>query len=1196
MSSIDPQIRDQAYQFFTQESIEFLQTIEEGLMELRTDHSIPVVHNLMRAAHSIKGGAASVGLPGIQQIAHRMEDVFRALYRIDKEIDQDVEGLLLQAYDSLRAPLIEQIETGSYDAEAAIESAEPIFSVLEGYLGDSLGADLELPTAAELGFDIAQVVFSGDVTMGIERLQAVLAHPEIEQVSGEIRAQAEVFAGIGELLNLPGFSAIANHTILALDANPNNPTAVGQAAVENFLAAQEAVLAGDRTSGGSPSDRLIALIQANGSISTSSALDSSDRANIANITDTTNQDLSALFADALATEDLTTNAFADLGNALGSSFGLDADLPDSTDFSDLGGMFAEDETGLGELTDNFTSAFGNDLSDEGFISLDSSAENLTGFTDILPNQESESSRDPQSAENSQVAPGLTSLDQLLSIVDNIEPEAALTPFKPISFENDIDLNDASVSLEDLFSVVSESEDNAIPGLLGTNNIPVAKPAEISPQPTFSRSEKRQAKSGNTESSIESTAVTSSAASPQISASMIRVDLGRLERISNLVGELVTQENGTMLRSMQLQETLLTLQRRFKNFEKIAKELEKWADNSQRSKVRSQNSESYDRVIPTASISLPTLPGTSSALTELAGFDPLLMDSYSYVYTVVQEAVEEIAQMGETMQDMSLLTQQAQQAQINKQQTLKQVRNDILWARMMPLNEILQRFPRMVRDLSAKNDKQVRLKTIGTNTLVDKAVLEKLFDPLVHLIRNAFDHGTESPQARKKQGKTPEATIEIRAYHRGNQTYIEVRDDGRGIDLEKVRASAIAKEVMTLEAASTATQSELYDLLFSPSFSTAEKVSELSGRGMGLSAVRSQIISLKGNITINSEVGQGTTFVIRLPLTLTIAKLLIFSINSHLMAIPVDTLSGLVTANDSEIIALQGRQFYRYRAQVISNDDDSEIEIDEENSARAAADRIIPLYPHSEFSYNYPLPKGAEEQLSTMALPDESGIPLLLISSGDKTIAMEVDQILSEQELVIKPFGKGITSPTYIYGCTIQGDGSMLPVIDGLALVSKLLQQPDKLVVGTTESSKSSGYARASVEEVQKEAATILVVDDSLTTRQTLALTLKKAGYRIIQAGDGREALDKLKQEPGIDAVFSDVEMPRMNGFEFLSQCRQDRAYTNLPIIMLTSRSGEKHRSLAKLLKATAYLTKPYLEQDLLKTLQSCLEKQPAVAT
>lgn len=1181
MSSIDPQIRDQAYQFFTQEAIEFLQTIEEGLMELRNDRSIPVVHNLMRAAHSIKGGAASVGLPGIQQIAHRMEDVFRALYRQDKEIDRDVEGLLLQAFDSLRVPIIEQIETGSYDAETAIENAEPIFSVLENYLGDSLGADLELPTAAELGFDIAQVVFSGDVTMGIQRLQAVLAHPEIKQeISGEFRAQAEVFAGIGELLNLPGFSAIANHTLLALDANPNNPTSVGQAAVENFLAAQAAVLAGDRTSGGTPSDRLLALIQPGTSID---ALDTSGSSNIA---DTANLDLSGMFADALGTEDLTTsdlNAFANFGGDLESNLGLDSDLPASTDFSNLGSMFAEDEPSLfGDLTDNFTNSFGNDFSDEGFINLDNNVENPTEFPELLPGDRQQNKQETASQSDF----NLTGLDALIA---NVEPDA-FSAFESVTFEDDTDLKATSISsLEDLFSVVGEIEEAGIE-LLEPTNVPEPKPAEIISEPYVpknrSKTEKRQAKkSSDVEIGIESSA------SSQISASMVRVDLTRLERISNLVGELVTQENGTMLRSQQLQETLRTLQNRFKKFEKIAKELEKWVDTSQISQVRSQNSESQARVAPVTSTSIPA---TSSALTELASFDPLLMDSYSYVYTVVQEAVEEIAQMGETMQDMSLLTQQAQQAQTSKQQTLKQVRNDILWARMMPLGEILQRFPRMVRDLSAKNDKQVRLKTYGTNTLVDKAVLEKLFDPLVHLIRNAFDHGTEQTQARAKQGKIAEATIEIRAYHRGNQTYIEVRDDGRGIDLQKVRESAISKEVMTPAAAAAATQTELYDLLFSPSFSTADKVSELSGRGMGLSAVRSQIVSLKGSIAINSEVGQGTTFTIRLPLTLTIAKLLIFSINGKLMAIPVDTLSGIVTAKESEIVTLQGRQFYRYRAEISSNDG-SEIESNEENTANTKIDRVIPLYPHSEFNYLYPLPKGAEEQISSMSLPEDSGIPLLLVSSGEKTIAVEVDQILSEQELVIKPFGKGVASPSYIYGCTIQGDGSMLPVVDGLVLVSRLLQQSGGSVGGTFEPSKS-GYAKPPVTVVQQEAATILVVDDSLTTRQTLALTLKKAGYRIIQAGDGREALDKLKQESGIDAIFSDVEMPRMNGFEFLSQCRQDPTYADIPIIMLTSRSGEKHRSLAKLLKATAYLTKPYLEQDLLKTLQSCLEKQPVIAT
>jgi two-component system, chemotaxis family, sensor histidine kinase and response regulator PixL len=1124
MSSLDPQIRDQAYQFFTQEAIEFLQTIEDGLMQLRSDRSVPQVHSLMRAAHSIKGGAASVDLPGIQKIAHRLEDVFRALYRQEAEIDLDVEELLLQAFDCLRTPLVEQIETGFYDAEQAIAKAEPIFSVLENYLGDSIGADLELPTAAELGFDIAQVVFSGDVTMGIERLKSVLAHPEVEEVAGEIRAQAEVFSGIAELLNLSGFKAIAQTTLQALDRHPENPVLVGQAAVANFIEAQAVVLAGDRDRGGVPSSELLAL---------------------AGVTDNSNG-AGAILTDA-------GNMSPDLGFDLDNT-DLNS-LSDLSDLADLSGLALDNldiTDNVEDISDNLTSAFSDDLDDGDLAELNLSLLNRTILDDSQTND-------------------------LLNDVATLE-EAAIDRIQLSSFADDDYLSD-DTDLDNMFGNITEVEADRListeeSAFLSSSTIPFAPPEDVSPPTSVNVSDVPKlepepaspppvpARKPTTRLEIAPDSGTVSTSSPaQIAASMVRVDLGRMERLNNLVGELVTQENGSMLQSQQLQETLRTLQRRFERFEQIAKELEKCLDTSQTSQVSSIKSETPAR----NSLTLSTALTPVNALAELDSFDPLLMDSYSYVYTVVQESLEEIAQMGETMRDMALLTQQAQQTQRQKQQTLRQVRNDLLWARMMPLSEILQRFPRMVRDLAAKNNKQVKLKTIGANTLVDKAVLEKLFDPLVHLIRNAFDHGTETPDERETQGKPAEATIELRAYHRGNQTYIEVRDDGRGIDIEKVRSVAIAREAMTKDEAMAASATELYELLFSPSFSTADKVSEISGRGMGLPAVREQIGSLKGGIVITSELGQGTAFIIRLPLTLTIAKLLIFSIGSNLMAIPVDTLTSIVTATDAEIQTIQGKQFYRDR------------------------ERLIPLYPHSAFSYTYPLPKRTEELISTMTLPSEEGIPLLIVSSGEQTIALEVDQILSEQELVIKPFGRAIAAPSYLYGCTIQGDGSMLPVVDGLALVSKLLNPQAQ---GNVVSARLARLTNLPVvPDRQQEAKSILIVDDSLTTRQTLALTLKKAGYRVIQAGDGRDGLDKLQQESEIDAVFCDVEMPRMNGFEFLSQCRQDPSRTELPIIMLTSRSGEKHRSLAKLLKATAYLTKPYLEQDLLKTLSSCLERQ-----
>jgi two-component system, chemotaxis family, sensor histidine kinase and response regulator PixL len=511
--------------------------------------------------------------------------------------------------------------------------------------------------------------------------------------------------------------------------------------------------------------------------------------------------------------------------------------------------------------------------------------------------------------------------------------------------------------------------------------------------------------------------------------------------------------------------------------------------------------------------------------------------------------EEIAQLGEAMQDTNLLCRQARLTQRRRQQTVKQLRNGLLKARMFPVGEILQRFPRMIRDLSAQYKKQVAVKLSGTHTLMDKSVLEKLLDPMVHLVRNGFDHGIELPEVRVAQGKPAEATIEIRAYHRGNQTYIEVRDDGRGIDIETVRAKIVAQNMVSAEEAQALSRDRLYDYLFAPGFSTAAKVSELSGRGVGLDVVQEQIKTLKGSISLTSEPGKGTVFTLRLPLTLTIAKLLVFRVDSHLMAIPVDSLISIVTATADQI------------------------EIEEDKLFYCADQKRIAICPPSDFLALHVPTRTSGEHLAPIPLPLEDKVPLLLIAHGHEGIAMQVDQILHEQELVIRPFGVAIKPPPHLYGCTILGDGSLVPVIDGQGLMSGF--KPIRPIV---------------LDHIpQIQVPTILVVDDSLTVRQSLAFTLEKSGYRVLQARDGREGVALLQQELlEIQAVFCDVEMPRMNGFEFLSQCRQEFGAAAPPVIMLTSRGGDKHRQTAQELGASAYLTKPYLEQDLLKTLQNVL--------
>jgi two-component system, chemotaxis family, sensor histidine kinase and response regulator PixL len=1136
MSMTEPSIRDQAYQFFQQEALDLLQSLEDGLLNLRTQYDIPHIHELMRAAHSIKGGASSVQLQGIARIAHKLEDVFRALYRRTEPLDKDLDEALLQAYDCLRIPLLEQLQTGQYDEVTAWENAEPIFDLIEAVFQLEIGADVELPTAAELGVDIVYEVFSGDVQRGIDRITAILDHPETEPLAGEIRATAEVFVGIGDLLCLEGFSAIAQTTIHALNAHPDKALAIGRLAVESLQAAQVGVMEGDRTQGGTPSAALLALAGASPALEQSSVL-SNDPA------PESVQPLEPESASHPEPEEDALNWFEpqNLDQNYDAWFAPVMSFP--TPGEDLENLSAE----LPSVNPNNDAA--NETGVQAFVQDQNALEDVFGqFSFDL---EADASFVEATTETNAA---LENVFGQFSFAIEPEPEPALESESSPAQQN-VDNHDA---LEDIFGL--EAMDFALTQdweiFPVGDEVNAETDIDLHPELLLEQPQKTKNLLSIPESYVEKTLPAkaepkSAAGSANYMTESIRVDFQRLERLNNLVGELVTQENGVALQGQQLQATLKRLQQKFVHFEDLSKNLQTWMDESLYAGVRGQFSNLNSPSVP----SIQTLE-----LDSLQDFDSLQMDSYSRLYTMLQEALEEIAQMGESIGDITLLSQQSQHIQRKKQQTLKQVRNDLMWARMIPMGDILNRFPRMVRDMATQHKKEVAFKQYGATTLVDKAILEKLYDPLVHLIRNAFDHGTEAAAARIAQGKPPEATIEVRAYHRGNQTLIEVRDDGRGIDPEKIRATAIAQGLFTAEEAQPLSKEKLYKCLFEPSFSTATEVSDLSGRGMGMSAVLNQVQHLKGNIAIASELGKGTSFTISLPLTLTIAKLLVFSINNHCMAIPVDTLVSIVAAVEKDIETVDGQQYYGYK------------------------DQQIPLYFPDAFTQNYPMPRGLAEKPKVMTLPQEGKVPLLLIASGNDIVALEVDEVLDEQELVIKPFGSAGAPPKYLFGCAILADGMLVPVIDGSVLVASW-QAPE-----------TNAPAKVQKEAVRQNTQTILVVDDSLTTRQNVTLTLQKFGYQVIQAGDGKEALEKLRQEPDIKAVFSDVEMPTMNGFEFLSACRKSHSAAVLPIIMLTSRSSEKHRGIAKLLGANEYLTKPYLEQDLLRSLQNCLEEsQPQMA-
>jgi chemotaxis family two-component system sensor histidine kinase/response regulator PixL len=1165
--AIHPDVRDQAYRFFMQEAPELLQVIETELLELRQDRTRARVHSLMRAAHSIKGGAANVGLEVIKTLSHRLEDFFRAFYNEDLAIDAELEQLLLQGYDCLKFPLLETIQQGSqYDSTPALAAAEPIFAQIEARLGDFLTGEDQLPTAEEMGIDITKSIFEVDVAQALERLDAVAAHPEDAIAAGELRAQAEVFIGIAELLNLSGLGEIAHLSIAALEQHPEQASEILRVALADFRAAQQAVLAGDRKHGGTASEALRHLAAGAGtgddwSSETTALTDVFGDVAISDTTDTAEfaefaaPDVEDVFGALTDTPAFTTPHVEDVFGVseLTSTFAA----PNVEDvfgtFTDTSGFTTpavEDVFGTSELTSDFTTSeveagFGAAAATSGFTAP--SIEDVFGADSAEP------------AINPQEPPSVEAVFGSFS-------DAATSPNLE-SLGSDISTTaESEVAPGDVFEALTAIEQtfDQLPPLTEPPPLPITTPTPIS---------ETEASPSITTPRLTETPKTRT---PEPTQSIsVKLELSQLERMNNLLGELSINRNKLSLQNEQLQSALRELLSRFGQFRGLGKQLQtslnKMLINPERYSRSHLQPAIGEASLSLGTVNVPTLaPAVANVATATtigrSEFDSLELDTYGDIYNLLQAAVEALLQMEETVGDVTLFADQS--SRVLEEQRLMQtnLRSELMWARMLPLGDILNRFPRLLRDLSYQYNKPVDLKLSGTGVLVDKAVLDNLYSPLVHLVRNAFDHGIEEPQVRLQQGKPEQGRIEIRAYHRGSRTIIEVIDDGRGIDLERVRAKALNVGLLSPEAAQTATTAQLLECLFEPGFSTAATVSELSGRGVGLDVVRGQLQSLKGNINVLSKPGQGTTFTLRIPLTLSISKLLIAWTGTSLVALPSDSVEEIVVPRAQQLKQSGGQRFFRWREQL-----------------------IVIHELQSMLPFNCPLSEAVPSQfLGSVPTPAHWLAPLLVLRQGSEYSALAVERLVTEQELVIKSFSSALSAPSYLYGCTILGDGNLVPVLDGVSLLGRWQSQNRSL----TRFDQPMLSAQSTVPVAAMRVGslpTILVVDDSAGMRQTLTLTLEKAGYRVLQAHHGREAIEQLQQNRQIQLVICDIEMPVMNGFEFLTQRRQDPALQAVPVVMLTSRSGDKHRRLAMQLGATDYFTKPYIEQQFLANLKSLLQ-------
>ncbi|MEQ9623880.1 response regulator [Coleofasciculus chthonoplastes] len=1122
--ALNPDIRDQAYQFFIEEAPELLQNIEAGLLNLRQDRSTANVHGMMRAAHSLKGGSASVELEAIKTIAHRLENIFKALYNKTVEIDTDLESQLLQAYDCLRLPLMEQIATNQFDQEQALAIAEPIFEQIEARLGDALTqADNFIPSSSELGVDMALSIFEVDVEQGLELLSQVVADPDHHPVAGELRAQADVFSGFAEFLNLPGFGAIANTAITALNAHPDKALEITQVALADFDAGRLAVLNGDRSQGGTPSPQLMALAGVADETPPARNREAGEAGGAGEAGEA--EFKFKAYPGSIETPSLAGKGAGGLGfpaseESLSTSF-LDPDTEP---------LLADLEAGVPSLEDVF-----------GEIEADTSQEEeeeveveVEVEEEVVVEPEPEEELTAASASSLSI-PAPETLEEAIASIGQVYEELPEVEDLPAPAVN----NDTTPTV---------TSSNLVPSQSGSSELSATHP---SAQPTSENQEPESVSPKPSKSKQE-------AATPHLS---VRVDSERLERMNNLVGELAINRNGLSLQHEQLQRSVRELLERFSRVQTMVNHLRELSDKMLISP---------ERYNPQINIAL--LNQLTEFVSRTEEFDSLELDNYSILNSRLQQLIEDMVQVEESVDDVALFAKQSDQTLEQQRQMLTSLRDELMWARMLPLGEVLNRYPRVIRDLSTRYEKSVNLKLNGTNVLVDKAALEKLYDPLMHLLRNAFDHGIELPEVRRQQGKPEVGQIEIRAYHQGSQTIIEVKDDGQGLNIKRIGQQAVDMGLVSPEQLTTLTPNRLFEFLFEPGFSTAEQVSELSGRGVGLDVVRSQMRSLKGTISVHSSPGVGTMFTLRLPLTLTIGKLLVCFVGSTALALPSDSVEEIVIPKGNQVKTTGEQRFLRWRGQ------------------------IVPTYRLTDLlDYTCPLPETCPSQaLVSVPSPTNWALPMLVLRQDQYVLALEIDRLVTEQELVIKPFGSAIAPPSFTYGCTILGDGSLIPVIDGAVLMDQLLGQSSQSISITSSnrtlvSIPESRSAHNNETKAQTaKAPTVLVVDDAVALRRTLALTLERAGCRVLQARDGREALEQLRQSSAVDLVVCDIEMPNMNGFEFLGQRRQDPQISKVPVVMLTSRSNDKHRWLARHLGANAYFTKPYLEQEFLGAIEQIL--------
>jgi len=531
----------------------------------------------------------------------------------------------------------------------------------------------------------------------------------------------------------------------------------------------------------------------------------------------------------------------------------------------------------------------------------------------------------------------------------------------------------------------------------------------------------------------------------------------------------------------------------------------------------------------------------AAIDEDEEFDPLEMDRFSTMQQLSRSLMETVNDLQNIQETLKHLTRHSDSLLIQQNRIGAELQDGIMRTRMIPFRQISPRLQRIARLTAKELHKQVEFTINDDSIEFERTVLNRIVAPLEHMLRNAIGHGVEEPDVRQKKGKSAVANIQVELLKEGAELVIKLADDGAGLNLPAIRKKAEQKGLLKPEQ--KIDDADLAQFILEPAFSTAKTITQVSGRGVGMDIANSEIKQLGGTLKIHSKTGKGTTFEIRLPLSMTISQALLVHVGEETLAVPLHNVDAVmrVSRDDVSIESNEEEKFFDY------------------------------------MNRSYRISHLGEMLGFGRASVDIRLLPLLLVSSGDHRVALLVDGIEGSKEVVVKSVGPQLSGITWIAGATILGDGRVVIILDILTLMRANIFLQTTMV----ESHESS---------VLDKIKTIMVVDDSITVRKVTARLLQRQGMEVMTAKDGMDAVAQL-QERVPDLMLLDVEMPRMDGFELATQIRNTAELKHLPIIMITSRTGSKHRERAAKIGIDRHLGKPFNETELLENINQLLTER-----